>query len=108
LGGRVSRGMDMGASLKEKVQNESGLELEDITELGHARTFFSTDPFGHGRGVDTINFVYFAKARGSLNLDRLHAEPTVVLPGEYEQKHRGRLHPYVRDFMELALPFLNK
>lgn len=105
LGGRIKRGMATENSLREKVWEEAKLELDDLTELGHARTYFETDPFGHGNGTDTINFVYFSRGKGSLELDRLHEVPTIVLPGNYQSK-RNQLHPYVRDFMDLAIPLV--
>jgi len=103
LGGRIKRGMVIEDSLRKKILGEANLELDSLTELGFARTYFKTDPFGHGRGTDTINFVYFGRGKGSLRLDKLHEEPTIVLPNEYQAKYNGKLHPYVKDFMDLAI-----
>jgi hypothetical protein len=105
LGGRIKRGIDTEDSLREKVWEESKLELNDLTELGYARTYFKTDPFGHGKGTDTINFVYFGRGRGSVGLDNLHEKPTIILPKDY-QSCRDNLHPYVKDFMDLAVPLI--
>lgn len=107
LGGRVTRGVLIEDSLRKKIRDESNLDLEDLKELGHARTFFKTDPFGHGKGTDTINLVFFARGKGSLNLDKLHEKPTIILPGKY-QSIRNSLHPFVRDFMDLAIPLVRK
>ena len=105
LGGRIKRGVSIEDSLREKVLDEANLEVDDLIELGHARTYFKTDPFCHGKGTDTINFVYFCRGKGSLKLDELHEEPTIVLPGDYKS-YRNYLYSYVRDFMDLAIPLV--
>ena len=102
LGGRIQRGISTEDSLRDKIRAESGLELDKIAYLGTARTFFQTDPFGHGRGTDTINLVYLANGYGNLNLDGLHEEPTIVTSGDYLNL-RDSLHPYVRDFMDKVI-----
>ena len=102
LGGRIKRGRATEDSLRERIREEANLELEDLVELGHARTYFKTDPFSHGKGTDTINFVYFGRGKGSLKLDKLHEEPTIVLPETY-QSIKDNLHQYVKDFMDLAI-----
>jgi ADP-ribose pyrophosphatase YjhB (NUDIX family) len=99
VGGRIKRGMATEDSLRKKVEAECGLQLEDIAFLGVARTFFQTDPFDHGRGTDTLNLVYRAKGSGSLNLDSLHEEPTIITPRQYWEM-RDELHPYVQKFMD--------
>jgi len=101
IGGRIKRGVSTINSLRVKVKEECGLDLEDIRYLGAARTFFKTDPFSHGKGTDTINQVYSAKGIGDLKLNELHSKPTLLGHSEYLAiKHT--LHPYVRDFMDLA------
>ena len=107
LGGRIKRGVLIEDSLREKVRDEAGLELTNLAELGCARTFFKTDPFGHGRGTDSINFVYFGRGAGQLRLDSSHEEPTIILPNEYKSI-RGELHPYVRDFMDLSVQLVTR
>jgi len=106
IGGGIERGRSMEDSLRKRVKAECNLELEDITELGCARTFFATDPFGHGKGTDTINFMYFGRGKGKLKLDDLHASPTIILSEQYTQEFKDNLHPYVRDFMDLAMPLI--
>jgi ADP-ribose pyrophosphatase YjhB (NUDIX family) len=106
LGGRIERGKSIEESLRKKVYDESKLEIVDITELGHARTYFKTDPFNHGMGTDSLNFVYFAKAKGTLKLDNKHKEPTIIYPHDYPNI-KNTLHPYVKDFMDLAIPHVN-
>ena len=108
IGGRVSRGVPMLGSLKQKVKQECGLEINDIVELGTARTLFATDPFGHGKGTDTVNWVYFAQGRGKIKLDTLHKKPMIVKPADYTAAFRKSLHPYVRDFMDEAMGMVEK
>lgn len=104
IGGRIERGMSITDSLKAKVKDECGLELSNIAELGYARTFFSTDPFGHGNGTDTINFVFYAFGSGELKLDISHEKPFVMLPEDYP-KMKDDLHPYVADFLKRIFRF---
>ncbi|MEW6407295.1 MAG: NUDIX domain-containing protein [Patescibacteria group bacterium] len=106
LGGRIERGKTIEDSLRKKIRDEAGLELGDIVEIGYARTFFKTDPFGHNRGTDTINFVFFGRGKGTLSLDESHKNPTIVLPRDYYTEYRDDLHPYVRRFMDLVIPMV--
>ncbi|MFH1072857.1 MAG: NUDIX domain-containing protein [Nanoarchaeota archaeon] len=108
IGGRVERGMPIEESLKKKVRKESGLELDEITELGYARTYFRTDPWGHGKGTDTINFMFFAQGKGTFQLDKTVAQPTIVLPDQYTLEFWQSLHPYVQDFMDIVVPLIKK
>ena len=106
IGGRIQRGLTTEESLKKKVKEECNLELENIIDLGHARVFLRTDPFGHGKGTDAIAIIYFGEGKGKLKLNKDHYEPTIVLPKQYTNKFRENLHPYVRDFMDLAIPLV--
>jgi hypothetical protein len=95
-------------SLKKKVKEECSLELTDLRELGAARFFFETDPFGHGKGTDTISIVYYAKGSGQLKLDELHSNPTIVKPGDLTKELIASLHPFVADFLKLAIAQLHQ
>ena len=106
LGGRVIMGKPVLESLAAKVQAEAGLTLMDPTYLGSGRPVFETDPFGHGKGTDTTAVVYAARGGGEVNLDKLHSMPTLVTPAQYRGGLRETLHPYVRDFMDLAIAHL--
>jgi len=99
IGGRVLRGVNIIDSLKDKVMKEAGLDIFEITEVGTGRTMFETDPFGHGKGTDTINFYYFAKAKGNLKLDEFHEKPTIMSKSDYNNI-KDSLHSYVRDCMD--------
>lgn len=106
IGGGIERGILIEDSLRKKVKEECNLELEDIKEIGCARTFFETDPFDHGKGTDTINFVYFGRGKGRLKLNDLHVNPTIITPKQYTKEFKRGLHPYVRDFMDLVIPLI--
>lgn len=103
LGGGIQRGVHIIDSLKNKAKEECNLLLEDIKELGSARTFFETDPFSHSKGTDTINFVYFARGKGELKLNQDHYDPFIVSPEKYTEEFRNSLHPYIKDFMDIAI-----
>src|SRR3989344_4957512 len=103
VGGKVQRWVETKESLREKVRAECGLEIKNLEELGPGRTLFDTDPFGHGKGTDTFNLVYFAEGEGELNLDRLHKSPRIIKPQDYTPEFRDSLHPYVRDCMDICI-----
>ncbi len=106
LGGGVQRGVNIEESLRNKVREECNLELDNIKELGCARTFFETDPFNHKKGTDTFNIVYFARGKGELRLNPDHLNPIIVTLGKYTEDFRNSLHPYVRDYMDIATKLL--
>ncbi len=108
IGGRINRGIPIIESLKKKVREECGLEIDNIVELGTGRTLFNSDPFGHGQGTDTVNWVYFARGSGDIKLDALHKKPMIVKPADYTEKFRNSLHPYVRDFMDKGMKMVRK
>ncbi len=108
IGGRIERGVPIKESLKNKVKEECNLEIEDIKFLGVARTYFETDPFGHGKGTDTINIMFFGKGKGELKLDSLHKNPVILKKEEYNEEFRKRIHPYVKEILDKSFPFLNK
>ncbi|MBU0756425.1 MAG: hypothetical protein KKF44_00030, partial [Nanoarchaeota archaeon] len=63
IGGYITRGMHTEDSLVKRVEKECGLDIYDISFMGTGRTFFGTDPAGHGFGTDSLNLVYFARAK---------------------------------------------
>lgn len=101
IGGRMQRGIPLEKNMKIKAKAECGLGLENLCLLNVGRTIFNTDPFGHGKGTDTVNFMYCAEGTGKLNLDTLHSKPTII-GLEFYKKIKSILHPYVVDFMNLA------
>jgi hypothetical protein len=104
LGGRLERGMSMEDSLAKKVKDESGLDFEDGELLGEpVRVFSSHTNLDHPLGTDALALVYFGRGKGILNLNSLHEEPTLVTSGTQYEPMREGLHPYVRDFMDMAM-----
>ena len=108
IGGRVERGTPVVYSLRKKVKEECNLELEDIVMVGCARTFFSTDPFGHLKGTDTFNILFYAKGLGELKLDANHENPVNIYPKDYTQEFKNKIHPYVKDFMDKTIHLWGK
>lgn len=106
IGGRLLRGVLTEDSLRSRVRAECGLELTDTIEFSPVRVFWKTDPFGYGGGVDAIVLWYFGRGVGNLQLDQAHAEPTIVRPDDYTPQFRAMLHPYVQDFLDLAMPLI--
>lgn len=102
LGGRVLRGVPVEESLKDRVLKESGLSLANLRFLGVGRTMFETDPFGHGKGTDTLNLMYLADGEGDIKLDSLHTSPTLFTKEEYQSSLRPTLHPYVVEMLDTA------
>ena len=103
LGGRVKRGMPTADSAKLSVKLESGLEVQELVFLDFARTYFQTDPFGHGKGTDTVNALYFAKCTGNLKLDDLHTSPLFLEKEAYSPAFKATLHPYMQHFLDLCI-----
>lgn len=109
IGGRLERGLSVLDSMKKKVKAECGLELDgDLTFLGWERTYFKTEPFGHGHGTDTVNAKFFAKGKGEIKLDKLHEKPTIIRPLDYNVPFRASLDPYVINFMDDSIRLLSK
>jgi len=102
IGGRALRGVSTEESLRRRALDECALTLTDITYIGVARTFFASDPFGHGKGTDTLNLVYVAKSKGELKLNNLHADPLIVNKENYELL-KDKLHQYNTTYLETIL-----
>lgn len=103
IGGRLKKGVHTYESLRKKVRAECNLEITDIKDAGYARTFFRTDPFGHGKGTDSVNLKFFAQGKGKLKGDKNNT-PILIDRDEY-QTMTISLHPYVKKFMEDVLSF---
>lgn len=103
IGGKIERGVPTENSLKRISKKECGLNLSDLEFIDSARQFWQTDPFGHGKGTDTPSYIYFARGHGELTLDSLHKGPIIVKPEDYTKQFRQKLHPYIRDFMDICI-----
>lgn len=105
IGGRIQRGMSTEEGVKIKVKAECNLDLKNLKLLNISRSFWKTDPFNHGKGTDTIQFMYIAEGIGEIKLDKLHSKP-IIVNFEIYKKIKHTLHPYIIDFLNLA--FTNK
>jgi ADP-ribose pyrophosphatase YjhB (NUDIX family) len=103
LGGRILRGVSTEESARRKVKAECGLSLGHVRVIGQARTLFATEPFGHGKGTDSLNVVMAAMGQGELQLDDQHERPVVIRQADYTDDFRAQLHPYVRDYMDMEM-----
>lgn len=104
IGGRLQRGITSEEGMKKKVKAECGLDLNKIALIGSSRQFWDTEPFGHGKGTDTLSLMYYAEGIGDIKLDELHSKPIIVDKKKFEEI-KNSLHPYVKDFMELAFKY---
>lgn len=106
IGGRIQRGMSTEDGVRIKAKEECNLELKNLKLLNITRSYWKTDPFGHGKGTDTVNFMYFAEGIGEIKLDNLHSNP-LILTQELFKKMKHSLHPYIIDFIEMAFAYKN-
>jgi ADP-ribose pyrophosphatase YjhB (NUDIX family) len=79
VGGRVLRGITAEESLRKKALDECSLKLFNIRYLTTGRTIFKEEPFGHGKGTDTINLIFIADGEGTGSAAR---------PARAAQRHR--------------------
>ena len=122
LGGRKTKGLSMRDSVRAKVNAESNLILgtdDEIIYLGNEPPMVYSSESEHAGGLDCLANVYAAKARGQqLELNHEHTNPTLVYRREqdipqnlpdrikvafYTYGFRTDLHPYVRDYLHLAM-----
>lgn len=108
IGGRIYRGFPIEESIRKTIKRETNLDMKHIEFLSVARTLSNFDPFGHGKGTDTMNLLYYAEATGELKLDKDHEKPTLITPESYTSELKKSLHPYTKDFLELALKVFKK
>jgi ADP-ribose pyrophosphatase YjhB (NUDIX family) len=108
IGGKHERGYTLEESARTIAKGECGLELRDLCRLGFSEHMWATEPFGHGHGTHHDNHTFFAVGEGTLKLDGLHKDPEIVTPDRYrnDQELIGGLHPFIRDFMALAIPLV--
>ena len=102
IGGRLLRGFSTTDSIKKIAKRECGLDIDNINLIGLTRQFYQTDPFGHGKGTDTPAFMVVADGKGEIKLDDAHNSPIIVTKESYISEFRKSLHPYIKDFLEVA------
>lgn len=107
LGGRILRGVPIVESLTKKIVAESGIVTSQHEFLYLGRTCFPTDPFGHGKGTDTVNLTYICTGEGDVNLDNLHSDPVVVTQHNFDT-FKPRMSAYVIEVLECAFAHREK
>lgn len=100
VGGRILRGVEGTDALAKKALDECGLTIKNIAFLSVARTVFNTDPFGHGKGTDTLNLIYVAEGVGELIPNKDHELPFIVTKNNYEEV-KSTLEPYVSTHLDM-------
>lgn len=102
-GGRLLRGESVGRAASRVVLGEVGINISLPTFLSFAETQFTEDPFGHGAGTHTVNFVFSARVKAfdamRLQLDNNHSEASFLTPAEI---YEGRFDPYIKRFTAMA------
>lgn len=102
-GGRVVKGENLEQAARRIVHRETGLKIKQCVLLGHDQTQFKTDPFGHGRGTHTVNFVFCAQAKEMdlfrLKLDDDHVDYKLVSP---EGIYISDAHSYIKRFTSMT------
>jgi colanic acid biosynthesis protein WcaH len=108
-GGRLVRNEKLDSAVSRIVRNETGVSLHRPTPIGYDETEFETDPFGHGEGTHTVNFVYASYiseiAMMKITLDDDHVAHSMFT---YEEIYRSNMHPYVKRFTAIAEGVLRK
>lgn len=104
-GGRLLKGECLKEAAHRIVKSETGLSLRDPILLGHGETRFERDPFGHGAGTHTINFIFVSRV-GAMNLmavtlDDNHSEAVFLDLDEICHPSNG-FHSYLRKFSIMA------
>lgn len=109
-GGRLLRDEDLLAAVPRIVKLEIGLNLKNApVPLGFAETKFLEDPFSHGGGTHTINFVYLVNVAEldmlDIVLDQYHTDYRSYSLSEI---YVGDFHHYVKRFVAISEPFVSK
>jgi colanic acid biosynthesis protein WcaH len=102
-GGRVLRDEPLKSAAQRIVKGEAGISVNQVRYLGYDETIFDKDPFQHGRGTHTVNFVFTARAPElalfHVMLDDNH---TAYSTFSFEEIYTSNMHPYVKKFTALA------
>ncbi len=102
VGGRIERGVPVEESLQKKAREECGLIIYNGGFLGMGRTFFETEPFGHGCGTDTINMMFYAEGAGEIKIDSNHKRYKIFSVEEI-LSGRQQFHPYVKQILSESI-----
>lgn len=108
-GGRLFRNERLEQAAHRIVRSETGVDIHRPIYLGYDETEFEMDPFGHGEGTHTVNFVYVSNVSHlsmmRVVLDNDHIAYSMFTPGEI---YRGNMHSYIKRFTALAEGILRR
>ena len=102
-GGRLIRDERIHHAVNRLVKGETGVSICQSTYLGYDETLFEADPFGHGDGTHTVNFVYAATVSHlsmmRVVLDEDHLDYGFFTP---EEIYTSDMHSYVKKFTAMS------
>ena len=102
-GGRLIKNERLEQAVKRIVKCETGIDIQPPIYLGHDQTEFIMDPFDHGEGTHTVNFVYASNishmAMMRVVLDDDHIAHSMFT---FSEIYASNMHPYVKRFAALA------
>lgn len=103
-GGRVIKGETLKTAARRIVRREAGIKINCPIQIGFDQTQFTTDPFDHGQGTHTVNFVYVARVSEmdlfNVILDDYHV---AYRKFTWEEIYKNlEIHPYVKKFSGMA------
>lgn len=101
-GGRLLRGVPIEESMRRKIKEETGLSASNFTFLTVGRTLFSSDPFSHKKGTDTVNLVYIADGIGTLMPNSSVSHPIFITKDTYGamRKNLSAYNQYILDIVD--------
>jgi len=108
--GKLERGLTTQESISRLIKSDYGLDVNRISKLGDTcRLLFKSNPKGKETGYDTLELVFTANAEGSIviNKDR-YSEWKFVNFKNVKRIIKEELHPFVKDYLTLAVEYLNK
>ena len=106
LGGGWPKGVRLEESVTKITKRESGLDIDgDFYHIGGAPVYWKPRE-GIRSGAHELGECFYAKARGEIKLDSLHKDARIVTPEAYNNTVRQGLHPYMRYFMDKAIPLV--
>ena len=102
-GGRLMRNESLKSAAARVVKGETGINISRTIYIGHDETEFRTDPFGHGQGTHTVNFVYASNASElavmRVVLDDNHIAHSLFT---HDEIYKSNMHPYIKRFAALS------
>ena len=102
-GGRLLRDEKLQLAVHRIVKGETHLSISKPVLLGFDETEFDMDPFNHGCGTHTVNFVYASNA-SEMEMMRIVLDDDHVAHSmfTFEEIYTSGMHPYVKKFTALA------